>query len=75
MKSKFIFFKNHYPALYDFSSLAESLYYVDPSSSISKSRLLGEKLIQIIAAFERVDLFDKNQHLAIGLLKDINILP
>lgn len=75
MNSKFIFFQNLYPKLYDFASLAESLYYIDSSSSISKSRLLGEKLIQIIAAFEKVDLFDQNQHMSIGYLKDLNILP
>ncbi len=75
MNSKFIFFQDFYPKLYDFASLAEGLYHVDASSSISKSRLLGEKLIQIIAAFEKVDLFDKNQNLAISHLKNLNILP
>ncbi len=75
MNSKFTFFQKTYPRLFDFASLAENLYEIDASSSISKSRLLGEKLIEIIAAFEQVDLYGKNQHLAIGYLKDLNILP
>lgn len=75
MTSKFQFLQKDYFALYDTSYLAEMLYYVDASSSISKARLFGEKLIQIIAKFEHEELYGKNQFEAIQQLSAADILP
>lgn len=75
MISSFSFLKEKYADLFDYTHLAEVLYFVDPSSSIAKARLLGEKLLQLIAAFEEVELDGCTQLLGIKHLTDSNILP
>ncbi|MDM1679857.1 type I restriction-modification system endonuclease [Myroides odoratimimus] len=71
----FFFLEKTYPDLYNNAILAEKLYFIDPSSSISKNRLLGEKLLHLIAVFEKVDLENRTQVNAIQYLFNINILP
>lgn len=54
MASKFSFLLPEYNELFQFATVAEKLYFVDASSSISKTRLVCEKLIALIGAFEEV---------------------
>lgn len=75
MKSKFYFLESNYSELYQTAHLSEVLYYVDPSSSISKSRLFCEKLVKLIAHFEGEDLFGKSQFESIQYLHQNDILP
>ncbi|MCS4301203.1 type I restriction-modification system endonuclease [Chryseobacterium sp. BIGb0232] len=75
MPSKFLFLKDLYPELFNCSRLAETLYYIDASSSISKSRLFCEKLVGLIAGFESEDISNLNQHDAIQYLNHHEILP
>lgn len=75
MSSSFSFLKEKYADLFDYTHLAEVLYFVDPSSSIAKARFLGEKLLQLIATFEEVELDGCTQLLGIKRLTDSNILP
>ncbi|WP_228448344.1 DUF4145 domain-containing protein [Chryseobacterium sp. CH25] len=75
MPSKFLFLKNLYPELFNCARLAETLYYIDASSSISKSRLFCEKLVGLIAGFESEDISHLNQHDAIQYLNNHEILP
>lgn len=73
--SSFNFLNEYYPALFSQARLAESLYHIDASSSITKSRLFGEKLIKLIADLETENVFGKTQMESIQLLNDKNILP
>lgn len=75
MKSKFYFLTTAYSVLYETAHLAEILYYVDPSSSVAKSRLFGEKLIKLIAEFETEILGIKSQFESIQYLHQNDILP
>ncbi|MDR6489135.1 type I restriction enzyme R subunit [Chryseobacterium vietnamense] len=75
MPSKFLFLKDLYPELFNCARLAETLYYIDASSSISKSRLFCEKLVGLIAGFESEDISHLNQHDAIQYLNNHEILP
>lgn len=75
MESKFSFFTVNYQELYETAHLAEVLYYVDPSSSISKSRLFAEKLVKLIAEFETENLEGKNQFESLQYLYQLDILP
>ncbi|MCI3937075.1 hypothetical protein MQX03_07680 [Chryseobacterium aahli] len=59
--SSFNFLNEYYPALFNQAMLAESLYYIDASSSIAKTRLFYEKLIQLIAELEIESLNGRNQ--------------
>jgi type I restriction enzyme R subunit len=73
--SSFNFLNNHYPLLYNQARLAESLYHIDASSSIAKSRLLCEKIISLIAELEEEDISNKTQIESIKFLTSKNILP
>lgn len=75
MNSKFYFLNAEYADLFEVVHLAEVLYYVDPSSSISKSRLFGEKLIKLIGNFEGENLVSKSQFESIQYLHQNEILP
>ena len=52
MTSQFSFLQQEYLELYKLSELAEKLYFIDPSSSIAKSRLFSEKLAVLHKAFK-----------------------
>ncbi|MFB3386653.1 type I restriction-modification system endonuclease [Flavobacterium sp. LAR06] len=75
MTSKFSFLQNNYPELFKISELAEKLYYVDPSSSLAKSRLFSEKTAILIWQFESLGYFDGNQVERINQLFYDNYIP
>ncbi|AQX02180.1 type I restriction-modification system endonuclease [Elizabethkingia anophelis] len=75
MDSKFYFLQDLYPELFNCARLAETLYYIDASSSISKSRLFCEKLAGLIAGFESEDISHLSQYEAIQYLNQHEILP
>lgn len=75
MTSKFNFLQSSYPELFKVSELSENLIYLDPSSSLSKSRLFSEKLTGIIWQFEKLDAFDGNQVERINQLFYRNCIP
>jgi len=75
MKSKFQFLENTYPELFKISELSEKLIEIDPSSSLSKSRLLSEKLSKLLWDFEKLDDFHGNQIDRISQLFARNIIP
>ena len=52
MTSQFSFLQQEYLELYKLRELAEKLYFIDPSSSIAKSRLFSEKLAVLHKAFK-----------------------
>ncbi len=75
MKSKFSFLQIKYPELFKISELSEKLYFIDPSSSLSKLRLLTEKLTILIWQFEDLEFFDGNQVDRINQLYSQNCIP
>lgn len=75
MASHFSFLEKNYPELFTISELAERLIYLDPSSSLSKSRLFSEKLSQLIWKFEDLSFFDGSQVDRINQLYYKNLIP
>ncbi len=75
MVSKFDFLNKNYPELFAICELSEQLYYIDASSSLSKSRLFSEKLAQLIWNFEELGSFDGNQVERINQLFFRNCIP
>lgn len=75
MASTFSFLEINYPELFTISELSERLIYIDPSSSLSKSRLFSEKLAQLIWQFEDLAPFDGNQVERINQLFYKNCIP
>ncbi|WP_418262947.1 DEAD/DEAH box helicase family protein [Flavobacterium faecale] len=75
MASTFSFLEINYPELFTISELSERLIYIDPSSSLSKSRLFSEKLAQLIWQFEDLVPFDGNQVERINQLFYKNCIP
>ena len=75
MISKFSFLKIKYPELFTICELSEKLYYVDPSSSLAKSRLFSEKMAILIWKFEDLSFFDGNQVERINQLFYKNCIP
>lgn len=75
MPSSFIFLKEAYPELYTVAELAERLYFIDASSSLSKSRLFAEKITQLTWEFEKFESFQGNQVERINQLFYRNCYP
>lgn len=75
MPSKFCFLENDYRELFTISELAEKLYFIDPSSSLAKSRLLSEKLSLLIWQFENLEVFDGTQVERVNQLFYQNYIP
>ncbi|MCC9073570.1 type I restriction-modification system endonuclease [Flavobacterium sp. F-65] len=75
MASKFSFLQDKYPELFAISELSEKLYYLDPSSSLSKLRLFSEKMTILIWQFEDLAFFDGNQVDRINQLFYKNCIP
>lgn len=75
MNSDFFFLKNQYPNLFAISELSEKLIYVDPSSSLSKSRLFSEKLSLLVWEFEELGEFMGSQNDRIYRLSNVNVAP
>lgn len=75
MNSSFSFLKSTYPNLFAISELAEKLIYVDPSSSLSKTRLFAEKLSLLVWEFEELGEFTGSQNDRIYNLSNANVAP
>ncbi|WP_431174226.1 DUF4145 domain-containing protein, partial [Flagellimonas flava] len=75
MNSNFSFLQKPYPNLFAISELSEKLIYVDPSSSLSKSRLFSEKLSQYVWEFEDLGEFLGSQNDRIYRLTNTNSIP
>lgn len=73
--SKFSFLQNNYQELFTICELSEQLYYLDASSSLSKSRLFSEKLAQLIWKFEDLGAFNGTQVDRIEQLHFRNCIP
>lgn len=75
MTTKFSFLKESYPELFTISELSERLIELDPNSSLSKTRLLSEKVTQLIWEFENLENFGGNQIDRINQLFYKNCIP
>ncbi|WP_079242483.1 type I restriction-modification system endonuclease [Chryseobacterium indologenes] len=75
MPSNFLFLELRYPELFTICELSEKLIHIDPSSSLSKSRLFSEKLSQLIWDFENLGSFEGNQLYRINQLFYLDIIP
>ena len=75
MKSNFDFLQTQYPNLFAISELSEKLIYIDPSSSLAKSRLFSEKLSQLVWEFEALGEFLGSQNDRIYRLSNANVAP
>ncbi|GAA3559454.1 type I restriction-modification system endonuclease [Snuella lapsa] len=75
MTSSFSFLKDSYPELFAISELSEKLLAIDPSSSISKSRLFSEKLSALVWEFEGLEAFQGTQISRINQLFYGNYIP
>lgn len=62
IKTNFSFLNNSYPELYQLALLAERNCYLDPSTTLSKLRILTEKLARFLIDFEQLEEpLDKKQ--------------
>ena len=75
MNSDFSFLNDQYPNLFAISELSEKLIYIDPSSSLSKSRLFSEKLSILVWDFEEMGEFIGSQNNRIYRLANANVAP
>lgn len=75
MTSKFSFLQPAYPELFKVSELSEKLIHIDPSSSLSKSRLFSEKMTGLIWQFEDLRSFEGSQVERINQLFYRNYIP
>ena len=75
MISSFSFLQDRYNNLFAISELTEKLIYLDPSSSLAKSRLFAEKLSQLVWDFEEMGEFVGSQNDRIYQLSGSNIVP
>ncbi|PMD88285.1 type I restriction-modification system endonuclease, partial [Siphonobacter sp. BAB-5405] len=76
MLSNFSFLAPEFSILANIGESAEFLLFTDPASSLSKLRLFGEKLTELL--FEKHSLafpYENNFHYRLLTLKDENILP
>ena len=75
MPSDFSFLQHQYPNLFAISELSEKLIYIDPSSSLAKSRLFSEKVSQLVWDFEELGEFLGSQNDRIYRLTNSNVAP
>jgi type I restriction enzyme R subunit len=75
MNTNFSFLQQQYPTLFAISELSEKLIYIDPSSSLAKSRLFSEKLSQLVWEFEELGEFSGSQNDRIYRLSNVNVAP
>ncbi|MCD8439966.1 type I restriction-modification system endonuclease [Tenacibaculum finnmarkense] len=76
MKTNFIFLKDNYIELFQLIVLAERNCYIDPSTTLSKLRILTEKLASILIDFEQLDEpFDKKQVSKLNVLANNSDTP
>lgn len=75
MSSSFYFLKSDYPELFAIAEIAEELIHIDPSSTLSKTRLLAEKISVLIWSFEELDDLNGSQVDRINQLYYKNFIP
>ena len=75
MNTNFSFLQQQYPSLFAIGELSEKLIYIDPSSSLAKSRLFSEKLSQLVWEFEELGEFSGSQNDRIYRLANVNVAP
>ncbi|MFG6685264.1 type I restriction-modification system endonuclease [Mariniflexile sp. HNIBRBA6329] len=75
MGSTFSFLKSDYPELFTICEISEELIHIDPSSTLSKTRLLSEKIAALIWSFEDLGYFSGTQVDRINQLYYKNVLP
>lgn len=75
MNSSFIFLQKDYPELFTICEIAEELIHIDPSSTLSKTRLFSEKVTLLIWDFEQMGDLQGTQVDRINQLYYKNILP
>lgn len=73
--SNFSFLQAAYPDLFTLGVLAERLIAIDPNSSLTKSRLLAEKLTSLIWSFEELEVTSEAQVYKINKLYESGIIP
>ncbi|QJP34327.1 type I restriction-modification system endonuclease [Nonlabens sp. Ci31] len=73
--SAFKFLQPSYQQLFVIAELSEQLIHVDPSSSLSKTRLLAEKMSVLIWDFEQMGDFDGTRIMRLKRLSHANMLP
>ncbi len=75
-KSNFIFLEKSYPALLQLVLLAERNCYADPSTTLSKLRILSEKLAKILIDFEQLEEpYDNKQISRLNVLESQSDTP
>lgn len=72
--SSFQFLEPYYPEFYHNALIAEKLVFIDPSSSLAKSRLIAEKITNLLLQYESVRV-GANQFENIKLLHDHYVIP
>lgn len=75
MSSSFSFLQKDYSELFTICEIAEELIYIDPSSTLSKTRLFSEKLSKLIWDFEQMGDLQVMQVDRINQLYYKNVLP
>ncbi len=75
MGSSFTFLKSDYPELLTICEIAEQLIQIDPSSTLSKTRLLSEKISLLIWEFEDMGELQGKQVDRINQLYYKNVIP
>ncbi|OSY88528.1 hypothetical protein WH52_07200 [Tenacibaculum holothuriorum] len=76
MKTNFNFLKENYLNLFQLVVLAERNCYIDPSTTLSKLRILTEKLASILIDFEQLEEpYDKKQISRLALLANKSDTP
>lgn len=75
MNSSFSFLQSKYPELHTLCELSEKLIDIDASSSLTKSRLLAEKIVQLISEFEGLEKSEDTQVKKIESLYQDNLIP
>lgn len=76
MTSNFAFLKEHFPVLANFGRLAESYCYSDANSCLMKLGMIGETIINMMFAYDKIRLPKDNQAVTkINILQKEGLLP
>jgi type I restriction enzyme R subunit len=75
-KSNFEFLKSEYPTIASLGELAEASLYKDPSNTLSKLRIISEKITLLLLQYEGCSDYDfKDQFTRLKILQDQTDLP
>jgi type I restriction enzyme R subunit len=76
IKTNFNFLKNNYIQLFQLAVLSERNCYIDPSTTLSKLRILTEKLASILLDFEQLEEpYDNKQMSRLAILANNSDTP